>query len=169
LTGANKPDAIMKVLVFHIGRERYALPLARVDKVLPVARLTALPGAPHYVPGLLDLHGEPVPVIDLSRLAGTPPAAVRYDTRILLVDVPAAGRMRRLGLKAERVAGVASIGDTPLESGVVAAPWLGQVAPGGAGAHGTAGMLHLLVPERLLAPEVARTLFGASDGTLEVA
>jgi chemotaxis-related protein WspB len=153
----------MKVLVFHIGRERYALPLARIEKVLPVARLTALPGAPHYVPGLLDLHGVPVPVIDLSRLAGTPPSAVRYDTRILLVDVPAAGRVRRLGLKAERVAGVASIGDTLQDAGVVAAPWLGRVAPAGADAHGGAGMLQLLDPERLLAPEVAQALFGALE------
>ena len=88
----------MKAMLFHIGRERYALPLAAVLRVLPVARLKALPGAPHYVPGLLDLHGEPVPVVDLSRLAGTPPDAVRYDTRILLVEVPALGRLRRLGL-----------------------------------------------------------------------
>jgi chemotaxis-related protein WspB len=155
----------MKVLVFHIGRERYALPLARVEKVLPVARLTALPGAPSYVPGLLDLHGTAIPVIDLSRLSGTPPAAVRYDTRFLLVDVPAAGRVRRLALKAERVAGVATIDDALDDPGVVAAPWLGRVAAGAdANADtGASGMLHLLVPERLLAPEVAQLLFGARE------
>lgn len=167
----------MKVLVFHIGRERYALPLTRIEKVLPVARLTALPGAPHYVPGLLDLHGAPVPVIDLSRLAGNPAAAVRYDTRILLVDVPvdvpAPGTLRRLGLKAERVTGVAEIAGTPVEAGVVAAPWLGRVAAGtvegadaahGAhAAHSSTGMLHLLLPERLLAPDVVRLLFGAPE------
>jgi chemotaxis-related protein WspB len=39
----------MKVMVFHIGRERYALPLTGMLRVLPVARLKALPGAPHYV------------------------------------------------------------------------------------------------------------------------
>jgi chemotaxis-related protein WspB len=146
----------MKVLVFHIGRERYALPLARVDRVLPAARLQELPGAPDYVRGLLNLHGEPVPVVDLSRLAGTPPDEVRYDTRILLVHVPAAGRVRRLGLKAERVTGVTSI-DGGLEApGVTAAPWLGQVACGA----GADGMLHVLDPDRLLAPEVEAALFG---------
>jgi chemotaxis-related protein WspB len=151
----------MKVLVFHIGRERYALPLTAVLRVLPVARLKALPGAPHYVPGLLDLHGDAVPVIDLSRLAGTPPDAVRYDTRILLVDVPAAGRVRRLGLKAERVAGVADIAGELNGGGVLAAPWLGAVASGADGANGpVSGMLQLLEPERLLAPEVAALLFG---------
>jgi chemotaxis-related protein WspB len=150
----------MKVLVFHIGRERYALPLAAVLRVLPVARLTALPGAPHFVPGLLDLHGEPVPVIDLSRLAGSPADAVRYDTRILLLDVPVAGRMRRLGLKAERVSGVAAIEELLRDGGVAAAPWLGGVAKlDGGGDSADAGMLHLIEPERLLAPEVAALLF----------
>jgi chemotaxis-related protein WspB len=147
----------MKTLVFHIGRERYALPLASVLRVLPVARLKALPGAPHFVPGLLDLHGESVPVIDLSRLAGTPPDAVRYDTRILLVEIDAAGRRRRLGLKAERVAGVAAIDSELADAGVASAPWLGQVAPG------AAGMLQLVDPDRLLAPDVEALLFG--EGT----
>ena len=151
----------MKVLAFHIGRERYALPLTAVLRVLPVARLKALPGAPHYVPGLLDLHGEIIPVIDLSRLAGTPPDAVRYDTRILLVEVGAAGRLRRLGLKAERVTGVADIGAELRDGGVLAAPWLGRLAAGDTGASGrAAGMLQLIEPERLLAPEVETLLFG---------
>jgi chemotaxis-related protein WspB len=149
----------MKVLVFHIGRERYALPLAVVLRVLPVARLKALPGAPHYVPGLLDLHGEAVPVIDLSRLAGSPAGAVRYDTRILLVDVPVAGHIRRLGLKAERVAGVSSLDGALADAGVAAAPWLGAVAPAPS-APGSEGMLQLVDPARLLAPDVAALLFG---------
>ena len=154
----------MKVLVFHIGRERYALPLAAIGRVLPVARLTALPGAPHFVPGLLDLHGEAVPVIDLSKLAGSPPDAVRYDTRLLLVDVPAAGRMRRLALKAERVSGVASIDGPLAEAGVAAAPWLGALAHTAAEAA-TPGMLQLLDPARLLAPATEALLFGATGET----
>jgi len=149
----------MKTMVFHIGRERYALPLASVLRVLPVARLKALPGAPHFVPGLLDLRGEAIPVIDLSRMAGTPPDAVRYDTRILLVEIDAAGRRRRLGLKAERVVGVASIDGELADAGVASAPWLGQVAPG------SDGMLQLLDPDRLLAPDVEALLFGAGVAT----
>jgi chemotaxis-related protein WspB len=149
----------MKMMVFHIGRERFALPLASVLRVLPVARLKALPGAPHFVPGLLDLHGEALPVIDVSRLAGTPPDAVRYDTRILLVDVQAGGRARRLGLKCERVVGVAAIDGPLLDAGVACAPWLGQVAPD------TRGMLQLVDPTRLLAPEVEALLFDTGETT----
>jgi chemotaxis-related protein WspB len=147
----------MKAMVFHIGADRYALPLADVQRVLPVASLKALPGAPDFVRGLLDLHGEPVPVIDLSRLAGAPPDAVRYDTRILLVDVEVGGRRRRLGLKAERVIGVADIEGPLADAGVASAPWLGQVAAG------TEGMLQLVDPDRMLAPDIEALLFGAGE------
>lgn len=101
----------MKVLVFHIGAERHGLPLTEVARVVPVAQLLRLTDAPNFFPGLLDLHGELVPVVDLTRLAGLTPESVRYDTRILLVDCPqAGGGTRKLGLQAERVAGVVEAG-----------------------------------------------------------
>jgi purine-binding chemotaxis protein CheW len=49
-----------------LGREEYALPLARVQEVMPRAGLTRIPTAPAYIPGLADLHGTAVPVVDLS-------------------------------------------------------------------------------------------------------
>lgn len=101
----------MKVIVFHIGAERHGLPLAQIERVVPVAQLLRLTDAPRFFAGLLDLHGELVPVVDLTRLSGLTPEAVRYDTRILLVDCPRPdGRTRKLGLKAERVVGVAEAG-----------------------------------------------------------
>src|SRR5690349_10674423 len=118
----------MKVLVFHIGADRYALPLAAVARVLPVAELKQVPQAPAYVAGLLDLHGVPVPVIDLSTLAGVPPAQIWFDTRIILVDYPLASHTATLGLQAEHVAGVEAIDAAALrEPGIDGAPFLGQV------------------------------------------
>ncbi len=145
----------MKVMVFHIGRERYGLPLAAVSRVVPVAQLTQIPHAPHYIPGLLDLHGRPVPVVDLSRLAGMTPDAVRYDTRFLLVDYRTPeGASHALALKAEHVSGIASIDGEQLgPSGVTAAPFLGQVA------STTHGMLQLVDVDSLLPAEVRALLF----------
>lgn len=145
----------MKVLVFHIGRERFGLPLAALVRVLPAARLAALPLAPGYVPGLLDLHGEPVPVVDLERLAGAPPAPVHYDTRILLVDFPAPdGSLRKLGLRAARVTGVESIDPARIgPSGVTAAPFLGDVG------SNDNGMVQLVDLDGLLPAHVRALLF----------
>ncbi len=145
----------MKVLVFHIGADRYGLRLAALARVLPVAALKALALAPPWVAGLLDLHGEPVPVIDLSRLAGVEPEQIWFDTRIVLADYQLpGGALARVGLLAEHVIGVDDIAPAALrDSGVAGAPFLGQVA---SGAH---GMLQLIEIDQLLTPEVRALLF----------
>jgi chemotaxis-related protein WspB len=144
----------MKVLVFSIGADRYGLRLRAIARVLPVVELKHIPLAPDFVAGLLDLHGEPVPVIDLSRLAGVIPEQVWFDTRIILVDYPADGAVRPLGLLAEHVIGIETIDDAALaDSGVDGAPFLGQVA------SGPAGMLQLVELDQLLSPDVRALLF----------
>jgi chemotaxis-related protein WspB len=145
----------MKVLVFSIGPDRYGLRLGAVDRVLPALALKHLPLAPSFVAGLMDLHGEPVPVIDLSRLAGIAPEQVWVDTRIVLVAYPAgAGATRPLGLLAEHVIGIDSIDEALLaDSGIDGAPFLGQVA------GAAAGLLQLVEIAHLLPPEVRAILF----------
>jgi chemotaxis-related protein WspB len=147
----------MKVLVFHIGPDRYGLPLAGVARVLPVVALKHIPLAPSFVAGLMDLHGEPVPVIDLSRLAGLVPEQLWFDTRIILVDYPLAdGALACLGLMAEHVIGVEPVDPAALrEPGIDSAPFLGRVA------GSAAGMLQLARLEHLLTPEVRALLFPA--------
>lgn len=144
----------MKVLVFQIGDDRYGLPLAVIARVLPAAALKQVPQAPAYVAGLMDLHGEPVPVLDLSRLAGQAPEQVWFDTRIVLVDYPVAGGTRPLGLLAEHVAGVETLAaDALRDAGIDGAPFLGQVS------SGAQGMLQLVDIAQLIAPDVQRLLF----------
>jgi chemotaxis-related protein WspB len=156
----------MKVLVFSIGADRYGLRLGAIARVLPAVLLTQLPLAPPFVAGLMDLHGEPVPVIDLSRMAGVTPQQVWFDTRIILVDydldgeVGNSGAVRPLGLMAEHVLGIETIADDALAaSGVNTAPFLGQVAATGA------GMLQLVELAQLLTPEVRALLFHTAAAT----
>ena len=148
----------MKVLVFQIGAERYGLALGTVLRVLPVVALKHVPLAPSFVAGLMDLHGEPVPVIDLSCLAGLPPPQVWFDTRIILVEYRLGGPGARLGLQAEHVTGIETLDAATLrDPGVDSAPFLGQVS--GGGKEGTAGMLQLVELDALLPPEVRELLW----------
>lgn len=140
----------MKVLLFHIGRDRYGLPLAGIVRVLPLLELKQLPLTPDYVAGLMDLHGTPVPVIDLSRLAGLPAAAAQFDTRIVIVDYRAPGgeTVHALGLLASQVRGIADIDTEKLDdSGVATAPFLGQVASDADGIVQLVELAHLLPPD----------------------
>lgn len=145
----------MKLLVFHIGADRYGLRLRDVLRVLPLLDLKHLPLAPDAVAGLMDYHGQSVPVIDLCRVSGLPAGADYFDTRIIVVDYRTpAGTSHALGLRAERVVGVREVGAARLtDSGVLAAPFLGQVA------GDAQGMLQLVELEQLLPATLRAALF----------
>lgn len=150
----------MKLLVFHIGADRYGLRLRDVVRVLPLLELKQLPLAPDSVAGLMDLHGASVPVIDLCRASGLPSGADHFDTRIIVADyVTPEGAHHQLGLRAEHVLGVQEVRDDQLiDSGVQAAPFLGQVASDGQ------GMLQLVALEQLLPADLRARLFQHDGG-----
>ncbi|MFA9219513.1 MAG: chemotaxis protein CheW [Sphingomonadaceae bacterium] len=142
----------MKQLLFHIGADRYGLRLRDIVQVLPLVALKQLPLAPAALAGLMDFHGQSVPVLDLLRMSGLAPSPDHFDTRIVLVDYHAPdGSPHLLGLLAERVLGVQDIDQQALaDSGVQAAPFLGQVA---SDARGIVQLVELpqLLPEALRA------------------
>lgn len=57
----------MQLVVFHLNGQRYALPLAAVERVTAAAELTPLPGAPAIVAGVIDVAGCVVPVFCIRR------------------------------------------------------------------------------------------------------
>lgn len=154
----------MKVLVFHIGPDRYGIPLRVVQRVLPLMALKRLPLAPPAVAGLMNLHGQPVPVIDLARLAGASASAEHVDTRIVVADYHSPeGQVHALGLLAERVQNVQEIDESDLvDSGVTAAPFLGTVAGDGAAPGSGAGIVQLVELQRLLPADLRAALFQPS-------
>lgn len=149
----------MKVLAFHIGQDRYGFKLDAIVRVLPLLQLKRLPLAPKHVAGLMDFHGASVPVIDLSRLAGLAPSRDCVDTRIVIVDYCGPdGVAHLLGLLAEQVLGILNVNRAALtDSGVSAAPFLGQVASDG---HGIVQLVEL---EQLLPDSLRAMLFQPKD------
>ncbi|MDC8760501.1 chemotaxis protein CheW [Janthinobacterium fluminis] len=150
----------MKALIFHLGADRYALPLGAVVRVLPLLQLKRLPQAPAAVAGLMDFHGTPVPVVELCVLAGLAPAPEQVDTRIVVVDYAAPdGGAHWLGLLAQQVRGVQEVAPAALrDSGVAAAPFLGQVA------SDAAGIVQLVELAQLLPQALRAALFPRPGG-----
>ncbi|MEW6219731.1 MAG: chemotaxis protein CheW [Thermodesulfobacteriota bacterium] len=94
----------MLLLLFEIGEGRYALTSTEVVEIVHLVRLRRIPRTPDYVAGMMNLRGQPVPVIDLCRLVEARPCARRLSTRIIVVDHGAGPQGGyRLGLIAERV------------------------------------------------------------------
>ncbi|VVD62377.1 chemotaxis protein CheW [Pandoraea terrigena] len=93
----------MLFLRFAIATDHYVIEASQVAEVLPWLALKRLPAAPAWVAGAFSYRGEPVPVIDLTRLATGVSAPERRSTRLVLVHYPAPGpNARRLGVLVER-------------------------------------------------------------------
>lgn len=72
------------VLHLRVGAERYAIPTSSVVEVVPAVPLRAVPDTPPEVAGLLAYRGQVVPVVDLARRLGRPPAPAAFSTRIVI-------------------------------------------------------------------------------------
>ncbi len=74
-------------LLFRIGKNDFALPIAAVEEVAPLPRkLTRLPRAPTFVRGVMNLRGAVVPVIDQAVRFGAA-AAVGGKRRVVVVRI----------------------------------------------------------------------------------
>ena len=86
---SQRPDAtadgqnVLPVIVLRIGKERYGVDLSDVAEVLPPVRATPVPGAPAVFAGVINVHGEIRPVIDLRRLLGIETAPNRDLARVI--------------------------------------------------------------------------------------
>ena len=78
----------MLFLLFHLGKDRYALDASRVVEVVPLLTLRRIPQAPRGVAGIFNYRGQPVPAVDLGELMLGQPASPRLSTRIILVHYP---------------------------------------------------------------------------------
>jgi chemotaxis signal transduction protein len=88
-SGPEGPEvrAARAVLRFALGKESFALPLADLSGIAPLARWTPVPGAPAGVVGVVAHGGRIRSVVDLAVLLGLPqssrptPCAVADGTR----------------------------------------------------------------------------------------
>lgn len=74
------------LLIFTLDRQRYALRLADVRRVVRAAAVTPLPKAPDIVLGILDLHGLIVPVINLRKRFRLAERPLRRDDQFVVAD-----------------------------------------------------------------------------------
>jgi purine-binding chemotaxis protein CheW len=109
----------MQLLVWTLDQQQYALALATVDRVVRAVAVTALPGAPDIVSGMINVHGTIIPVVNMRHRLGLPPRAIDPDDTLVL-----ARTLRRpVAFFVDLVSRVAHYPDTA----VIATP---SIAPG---------------------------------------
>src|ERR1700746_423360 len=85
----------LHIVGFQVGRETYGVPITSLHEIVRVPEITAVPDAPDYLEGVINLRGKIVSVMDLRKRFGvTQQAANKRKNRILVVDH--AGRLAGL-------------------------------------------------------------------------
>jgi purine-binding chemotaxis protein CheW len=84
----------LHIVGFQVGRETYGVPITSLHEIVRVPEITAVPDAPEYLEGVINLRGKIVSVMDLRKRFGDKQAAVKKQNRILVVEH--AGRLAGL-------------------------------------------------------------------------
>jgi len=75
-----------ELVVFRLDAGEYALPVANVGEVLRMVAITPVPEAPEWLPGVINLRGRVIPVIDLRRKLHLPEAKVGVKAPIIVAE-----------------------------------------------------------------------------------
>ena len=78
----------MRHVVFRVSAERFALPLEAVrEVVLPQPPFARVPRVSEAVPGVMNLRGRVLAVVDLAALVGLPAQRLREGSgQVLILD-----------------------------------------------------------------------------------
>lgn len=89
-TEANaRTSQLMQLVGFVIGEDRFALDILMVQEIIKTTTITNLPNSPEFIEGVINLRGNIIPVIDLSKRLNLPSAGdqEQANTRIIIAKV----------------------------------------------------------------------------------
>ncbi|MCJ2072553.1 chemotaxis protein CheW [Methylobacterium sp. J-030] len=109
-------SSIWQYLTLGLDREIFGIDIASVHEILDYRVPAALPQAPPFLVGMIDVRGQSYPVVDLRTKLGLPSIPVTPSTRIILLNIPQGAGARRVGFVADRVIEVTELDQAELEA-----------------------------------------------------
>jgi purine-binding chemotaxis protein CheW len=94
-----------RLLTFEVAGELYALPIGGVIEVAEVGEMTCIPTLPTRVGGVMNYHGDALPVLRCSSLFEVDESQLP-DPRNVLVVTDRSSDVARLGVPVDRVLGL---------------------------------------------------------------
>nr|WP_309099366.1 chemotaxis protein CheW [Fredinandcohnia onubensis] len=77
--------AVLKVIVFSLEDEEYAIPVSQVRSIEKLQHITRVPRSEPFVKGVINLRGVVTPIIDLRTRFGMDETEYLDSTRIIIV------------------------------------------------------------------------------------
>ncbi len=77
----------LQIVGFRVGRETFGIPIAQVHEIVRVPEITAVPNAPEFVEGVMNLRGKIVPVVDMRKRFGEQVPQPSNRNRVVVAEV----------------------------------------------------------------------------------
>ncbi len=85
-TQGTRDDQVLQWVTFNLDGETYGVNVMQVREVLRYTEIAAVPGAPDYVLGIINLRGNVVTVIDTRQRFALEPGEITDNTRIVVIE-----------------------------------------------------------------------------------
>jgi purine-binding chemotaxis protein CheW len=100
------------IVGFRVGHETYGVPINVLHEIVRVPEITAVPDAPDYLEGVINLRGKIVSVVDLRKRFGQSSTVLDRRNRILVVE----HRGRLAGMIVDSASEVLKIPESDIEA-----------------------------------------------------
>jgi len=108
-------DRALQVVMIGLGEEKFALEAELVREIIDPVPVTKVAGARAFVPSVINVRGNVIPLADLRTRFGMPVADASVDTRIVVVELKIDNEPVLVGLTADKVYEVTEIVRTDLQ------------------------------------------------------
>lgn len=102
---------VFRWVTFRLADEIYGINVMQVQEVLRMTDIAPVPGAPHYVMGIINLRGNVVTVLDTRKLLDLATTEISDSTRIMIIE---SGKVT-VGLLVDSVAEVVNISSNEID------------------------------------------------------
>lgn len=102
-------------LSFKLGEEQFAVEITKIREVLDFTKITKVPRTPDFLRGVINLHGNVVPVVDLRLKFGMSKTDRTVHTCIIIMEVTLDHEKTVLGAIADSVQEVLDISPEAIE------------------------------------------------------
>ncbi|MBN8968363.1 MAG: chemotaxis protein CheW [Rhizobiales bacterium] len=99
----------MQVVMIGLGEEKFALDAELVREIIDPVPVTKVAGARSFIPSVINVRGNVIPLADLRIRFGMPQIENSVDTRIVVIEIEIDKEPVLVGLTADRVYEVTEI------------------------------------------------------------
>jgi purine-binding chemotaxis protein CheW len=104
-----------KYLTFTLANEDFGLEILKVREIIGMLDITAIPQAPAFFKGVINLRGRVIPVVDLRLKFGLPPMEYGERTCIIVVEVKTEVSPVQMGVVVDTVSEVVNVNGADIE------------------------------------------------------